>query len=285
MEFFKGANGLAYLIGLLAVAMIIEAIMPWRHGVKIDLARWLRNASMAFYTMMIFTLLPVLADYGGAVTAQARGIGLFNQIAAPIWPQLVFSVLALDLLTYGQHRATHKWYIFWRLHRVHHSDTHIDATTSLRFHPMETIARAAVELPVIFLLGVPPEAILLSFAIQTFSNTITHTNIALPRSMDRLAAGIFVTPHIHRLHHSTAPEHQYSNFGTIFTFWDRLFGTYCGPENLRKNETFGIEGPEQMPRESFANLALDPFRTPERAAIPTPFHAAAARQESASDDP
>ena len=270
MEFFKGVNGLYYLLALLAAGALAERLAPWRKFKTFGLARWLRNASMAFYGAIILNLIPFIAGYSGAVFAGENGIGLLNQIDLPLWAALAATVAVVDALSYIQHRILHQWYFFWRTHRVHHSDERIDVSTSLRFHPFETVFRATLEAGVIFLLGLPPEGILLSFGVLVFFNTITHANIAIPSAVDRAITWLFVTPAVHRLHHSTAPEHQFTNFGTVLTLWDRLFGTYCSHENLREDEAFGIEGAEAIEPESFANLALDPFRTPKDGAIPKP---------------
>ena len=151
---------------------------------------------------------------------------------------------------------------------MHHTDQHIDASTSLRFHPFETIFRAAFETGVVYLLGLPPEGLLISFAVHAAANTITHTNIALSPQIDRLVSTVFITPHVHRLHHSTAPEHLHRNFGTVFSVWDRLFGTFCPPGELTKSATFGVNGPENIEHETFGALALDPFRKPPGGGIP-----------------
>lgn len=270
MEIFKGASGLAYMAAVLAAALVIEAVVPWRRGIRIEIARWLRNASMAFYGAVILSLVPAFAGYGAAVAAEARGAGLFNAGAFPLWAQLIASFVVFDLMAYGEHRALHKWYFLWRAHRTHHADRHVDATTSLRFHPFETVFRAMVELPIVYLLGLPPEGVLFAFAIHVFINTATHANIALPAGLERVLSQVFITPRMHRLHHSTAPGHQYANFATTFSLWDRLFGSYCAVDNLHEDEIFGIEGPERIAEDTFANLALDPFRRPKDAAIPRP---------------
>lgn len=270
MELFKGASGLAYLVAVIAAALALETAVPWRRGVRIDPARWLRNASMAFYGAVILSLIPALAAYGGAVAAQERGFGLMNAVAVPFWAQLAIAIIAFDLLAYGEHRVLHRWYVFWRAHRVHHADRHVDATTSLRFHPIETVFRAAVEAPAVYLLALPPEGVLLAYAVHVVVNTATHSNIALPARLECALALVFITPRMHRLHHSTAPDHQYANFSTTFSLWDRLFGSYRAPDELRADEAFGIEGPEAIAQDTFANLALDPFRRPKDAAIPRP---------------
>ncbi len=268
MEFFKGVTGLYFALGVLASALVLEAIMPWRRGVKISLARWTRNASMSFYGFILLGMLPFLSTFGGALIADAHGIGLFNQIAAPLWVTALATIIAFDLVAYSVHRSLHKWYFLWRTHRTHHGDGHIDATTSLRFHPFETLIRAVIDLPVVFVLGLPAEAIVVNFVVLILVNTYTHTNIALAPAVERVVSRVFVTPHIHRLHHSAAPERLDTNFGTVFSLWDRMFNSFTPSDRLREGEIFGIEGPEAITPDSFANLALDPFRKPDHAAIP-----------------
>lgn len=282
MELFQGMNGVYYLVLLLAIALTAEAIAPWRRS-KVDLARWGRNASMTLYGMIAISLIPPLASMGAALTAETRGIGLLNIIELPMWVQLAISIVIIDLLSYVQHRMLHKWYFLWRAHRPHHSDEHIDATTSLRFHPFEVLFRAAIEVVVVVLLGLPPAALIISFAIDAIINTTAHSNLTLPPKADRLVSRILVTPHYHKLHHSTAPEHLDTNYATIFTFWDRLFGTAIESANLRDDEQFGLAGPERMERDSFANLALDPFRTPEGGAIPKRTDASLDAKPTAAD--
>ncbi|VAW07865.1 hypothetical protein MNBD_ALPHA05-2009, partial [hydrothermal vent metagenome] len=208
--------------------------------------------------------------YGAAMIAEARGLGVFNQISAPFWATVLTAIIAFDLTAYGVHRALHKWYFLWRTHRTHHGDAHIDATTSLRFHPFEALVRAVIDLPVVFLLGLPAEAIVVNFVVLTLVNTFTHTNIALAPAIERVVSRVLVTPHIHRLHHSAAPEYLDTNLGTIFSVWDQMFSTFTPSDRLRRDEIFGIEGPEAIIPDSFANLALDPFRKPDHAAIPKP---------------
>jgi len=270
MEFVKGWGGLYYLLAVLGAGMLLELAIPWRKGVKIDPIRWLRNASMAFYATVLLGLLPAIAAYGAAVTAQANGIGVMNMIAMPLWARLAISVLILDVVAYGEHRALHRWYFLWRIHRTHHTDVHLDASTSLRFHPLETIFRACVEFIVVFLTGIPPEGILLIYLVHVVVNVYTHGNFNAPIAIEKKLSAVFTTPSVHRLHHSTDEGRQYANFGTFLTVWDRLFGTFVGAENLRKDERFGVDGPEAMEADTFANLALDPFRKPKGGAIPRP---------------
>ncbi|MEM9617513.1 MAG: sterol desaturase family protein [Pseudomonadota bacterium] len=284
MEFFEGWSGIGYILGLLAIALAVEMIVPWRAR-AVDAGRWLRNASMAFYATIIIGLFPFLASMGSAASADAAGFGLLNVVNVPFWAELALAVIVIDILSYAEHRVLHRWYFFWRTHRTHHSDIHIDATTSLRFHPLESMFRAGIEAAVVFALALPAEGILLSFALSALSNTFTHTNVKLPARFERAMSYLFITPYVHRVHHSTRLENQYSNFGTIFSIWDRLLGTYRNSSNLHADEKFGLDENEKIEGETFASLALEPFRTPDNPRIPRPAGADALAPGEAAIDP
>lgn len=260
MELLKGVNGLIALATLLAAALVVERLAPWRRVARIDLARWARNLSMYFYSVVILGLMPFLASYGGAVAAEKSGFGLFNFVAIPHWAELAAAIVVLDAVAFAQHRALHRWYVAWRMHRVHHSDKLIDATTSLRFHPAETVFRAATELPVVYAFGLSPESMLLGFVVLALVNTATHMNVALPAAVERRLSTVFVTPGVHRIHHAADTLQQNQNFGTLLTLWDRLSGTFAPPGALGRDAALGLQGPEDLARETFANLALDPLR-------------------------
>ena len=259
MEFLEGAGGFAYFLAVILIVIVVERLFPWRR-MRIDFVRWLRNAAMNGYAIVIFALIPWISGIAAAEIAEAEGVGLLHLIDAPVWVGMGLAIVALDFLAYAQHRALHQWYLLWRLHRVHHTDAIVDATTSLRFHPLETVFRSLTEVVFVLLLGLPTEGLILGFAVFAFMNAYTHANLDLPGGFERAAALLFITPRAHRLHHSTIAENQYANFGTIFSFWDRLFRTWKGPAQLRDGEVFGVDGPEAPEKETFASLAFDPFR-------------------------
>lgn len=270
MEFLKGINGLLFVAALAAAALAIERVAPWRPVAGIDFARWARNLSMYFYGVVFLSLAPFLAAYGGAVAAERSGFGLFNQVAIPHWAELLATVVILDAVAFTQHRVLHLWYGLWRTHRVHHLDKLVDVTTSLRFHPAETVFRAATELLIVYAFGLSPEGMLIGFAVLTIANTATHMNIALPSKLERALCAVIVTPGVHRLHHAADTRQQNQNFGTLLTLWDRLSGTFAPPEALARDAALGLEGPEDLESETFANLALDPFRKRPREAATAP---------------
>lgn len=138
---------------------------------------------------------------------------------------IAVSVLALDLAAYLFHRFMHLDGL-WRVHRLHHSDRSFDAATSLRFHPIESALTVVWRLVWVIALGVPYLALLAHGLLSALFNTFTHANLRLPPRLSTALGAVFITPDLHRIHHSLDDSDSRHNFGTIFSFWDRLFGTY-----------------------------------------------------------
>ena len=262
MDIFTGYSAYAYLGVMLASVAVLEHFFAWRKSQTAYTARWLRAAALTLYTYLFLSIIPFLSVAGVSLIAQNLGVGLFNLIETPLWAQIIIALVVFDFLEFIEHRMLHRWPLLWRLHRVHHSDNHVDVSTSLRFHPFEGIFRAIIKSSVYFALGLPPEGVVAFFAMIVFVNTISHANLNLPVGLQRKLGLLIITPNVHRLHHTTASEYQNVNFGTVLSLWDKLGRTYVGPDALTKDLAFGLSGDEEQPeRETFASLALDPFRS------------------------
>lgn len=138
----------------------------------------------------------------------------------------IISFLMVDFLIYSFHFLSHKITFLWRLHSVHHVDEHVTAKTAVLHHPIESFVSLIYLLFFAVILGVPVVVLILYAGIAALHNFFTHANIALPTSLDRRLRYIIVTPDMHRTHHSIEMNEGNSNFGQIFSFWDRLFKTY-----------------------------------------------------------
>jgi sterol desaturase/sphingolipid hydroxylase (fatty acid hydroxylase superfamily) len=177
--------------------------------------------------MVISTLLVAVVIPGGlvawALQVQAFGWGVLTPL--PFWAQLLITVLLLDLAIYLQHALMHRVGWLWALHRVHHTDDHLDALSALRFHPLEILLSALYKAGLIALLGAPWQAVaLFEIALSTVA-LFSHSNIALPPRLERIVRQLLVTPVLHRWHHEYALELQRSQYGSLLSFWDRLFAT------------------------------------------------------------
>ena len=151
-------------------------------------------------------------------------------------------MLLLDLAIYLQHVMFHAVPGLWRLHRMHHADLDFDATTGLRFHPIEILISMGVKLAVVAALGPPAVAVLLFEVLLNATALFNHANINLPRRLDRVLRLVVVTPDMHRVHHSVDPRETNSNYGFNLPWWDRLLGTYVAqPAKGHKGMEIGIE--------------------------------------------
>jgi sterol desaturase/sphingolipid hydroxylase (fatty acid hydroxylase superfamily) len=212
-------------LGLLLILAGWEFMAPRRQLTRPRPARWFANLSLIAIdnavARLVFPVLPV----GMALIAQERGWGLFNHSGLPEATELVAAILFLDLIIYVQHRLFHRLPLFWRLHRMHHTDQDLDVTSGNRFHPIETTLSFAIKLAVVVALGASPAAVLWFEVILNGTSMFSHANIRLNLTLDHYLRQLLVTPDMHRVHHSVIPRETDSNFGFCLPWWDRLFGT------------------------------------------------------------
>ena len=237
-----------------------EALAPRRLRPLGRLARWPANIGIIVTNTVLLRLLFPAAAVGAAVWAAEAGIGLFQWIEAPVWAAIVVSMLALDLLIYGQHVAFHHVPMLWRLHRMHHMDRDVDFTTGLRFHPVEILLSAVIKFGAVMILGAPATAVILFEVILNSSSLFNHGNVRLGAA-DPVLRAILVTPDMHRVHHSVIPRETHSNFGFALSLWDRLFGTYrARPARGHDAMPLGLPVFRAPADGGFLQLLLSPLR-------------------------
>lgn len=236
---------LGVFLGVFALMSSAEAAWPRRPRLFTRRQRWPTNLLIlaiggAAVRGMAVLSVPLVA-VAAASWAAARGIGLLNVVAAPGWLAIAGSVLLLDLLIWAQHLASHRIPLFWRLHRVHHADRDIDASTALRFHPIEIALSMLVKCAAVLALGAPVVAVIIFEIVLNGMAIFNHANVRLPSSIDRLLRRLLVTPDMHRVHHSTDPREHHRNFGFNLSIWDRLFSTYrAQPDAGHDRMTIGL---------------------------------------------
>jgi sterol desaturase/sphingolipid hydroxylase (fatty acid hydroxylase superfamily) len=245
MDFLLGHEAsvrMAAFIGILSAMMAWELAAPRRRLDVPRVIRWSNNLGLVVIDTAILRLaFPVLA-VGIASLAQSKGWGLFNVVDVPVWVAVVASILILDLAIYLQHVIFHAVPALWRLHRMHHADLDFDATTGLRFHPVEIVLSMAIKLAVVGAIGAPPVAVLAFEVILNATSLFNHGNVLLPPAVDRVLRLVLVTPDMHRVHHSSDPRETNSNYGFSVPWWDRLLGTYVAqPAKGHVDMEIGIE--------------------------------------------
>ncbi|WP_245513735.1 sterol desaturase family protein [Antarcticimicrobium luteum] len=233
---------LAAFLGVLVVMALWELAAPRRRRDIPRVIRWTNNIALVVLDTLILRLSFPILTVGLAVMAEERGWGLFNNVDLPTWVVVIASMLVLDLAIYLQHVMFHAVPALWRLHRMHHADLDFDATTGLRFHPVEILISMGIKLAVVAALGPPAVAVLLFEVLLNATALFNHANIDLPRPIDRVLRLIVVTPDMHRVHHSVDPSETNSNFGFNLPWWDRLLSTYVAlPAKGHDGMTIGIE--------------------------------------------
>ena len=205
--------------------MLAEALAPKRPGPIRRKERWRANLLLTTLNIIVLGLLPV-TFFGTAVWGQERALGLFNLVALPLPALVVGTLLARGFISFFTHFLMHKIPILWRLHRVHHLDTELDVSTTVRGHPVEFAANAVIGVPIVMALGLTPWVLLLYEILDAAVTLFSHANIRLPRGLDHMLRYVIVTPELHRVHHSSWQPETDSNFSAVFPVWDILFRTF-----------------------------------------------------------
>jgi sterol desaturase/sphingolipid hydroxylase (fatty acid hydroxylase superfamily) len=233
--------------GMIVLFGAVEFLFPQFPEHADRARRWPTNFGLGILNGLIVSSVPVLT-VGSAQWAASHDVGLLNWIAAPWWMALPCTLLVKSLGQYAFHRISHMNPLLWRLHRVHHCDVHLDVSSALRTHPLEMIASIVFMIPVAVIFGLSPIVLAVYESVEAIVNMLTHMNVRIPATAERYARLLLVTPGLHRLHHSVVQAETDSNYGNVFSFWDRLFGTYRG-ETIQPAGTFrfGLDdvGPER----------------------------------------
>jgi sterol desaturase/sphingolipid hydroxylase (fatty acid hydroxylase superfamily) len=262
---------------MIGAASALELVIGRRRTPRPRRSRWPTNiglgclARLATGTMILW-LHATMTIWGYRV-----GDGFFDSLG---WqPALKYGafLLVVDFGQYWGHRLQHSVPVLWRIHSIHHTELEVDATTTARVHPLQALVNIATATVALFLgLG----GIVLGFRTlkQAFS-VASHTNIRVPARLDRVLRWVIVTPSYHLVHHSSVDTETNSNYCSVFTFWDRLFGTYTEISRVGVGPgAFGLSTRQDMSRLGFWSLMMLPFRTGFPS--PDPLGTSAAAQKS-----
>ena len=248
------------LMGGIVFFWILEGILP----LFAFQYRKVRHAGMNLF----FTLTTAIVGFGLAGVllwasdfTASRQIGLLYLVEMPLWTQVILGVLLLDLIgAYLVHWVEHRVVWMWKFHVVHHSDPHVDVTTGLRHHPGETVFRVGFTILAVLIIGAPIGVVMLYQSLSVLFAHLTHANINLPRRVDRWLSWVLVTPGMHKVHHHYQQPLTDTNFGNIFSLWDRLFGTFAYVPDTR-TLTYGIDTHMKAEEnDRLGNLLAIPFQ-------------------------
>ena len=255
------------LVGGLTFFWLIEGALPlfvfkykkWRHAVPnlfFTITTIIINFSLAF-------LLLKSADF-----VMANDFGILNWLPeTPIWLYIIIGVLLMDFIgAYVPHFIEHKIKPLWMIHLVHHTDHKVDTTTANRHHPLESVIRYTFTLLGVFIIGAPIGIVMLYQSMSLIATQFSHANIKLPKKVDHALSYFLVSPDMHKVHHHYVLPYTDSNYGNIFSIWDRLLGTYMKLD--RDKLIYGVDVfPNEEENGNIWSLLKQPFQKYQKPTI------------------
>ena len=236
----------------------LEGIIPFFSSQNHRTLHAKLNLSLASLNLMILLPSGILMAFMLEWSKNAwPGIAM---LALPTVAKAIMIILLIDLWMYIWHRLNHESAFLWKFHSVHHSDPTLDVTTSWRFHYIEILISELLRLPLFMLLGAGIEHLLLYSLIMTPIIEFQHSNVSIAPALDRLLRLIIPSPMMHRLHHSSLRNEHDSNYGSMLSLWDRLFGTLLTKDNIG-NLSLGLDNESDSDKQQLSALLLRPFRS------------------------
>ncbi len=252
------------IVGGITIFWFLEGLFPlvrfnykkWQHAIPnffFTLTTIVINLSMAF-------LLLNTSDW-----TIHNNFGLLQWIPGlTLWGEIILGVLLLDFVgAYLPHYTEHRIKPLWMIHLVHHSDPNVDTTTANRHHPLESVIRFLFTLLGVFIIGTSIGIVMLYQALSLVSTQFNHANIRLPKKLDQWISYIFVSPDMHKIHHHYRLPYTDTNFGNIFSIWDRMLGTFSNYE--REKIIYGVDVfPDEKKNSQIKSLLKQPFEKYKR---------------------
>jgi sterol desaturase/sphingolipid hydroxylase (fatty acid hydroxylase superfamily) len=257
-------TNVGFILAVMAIGGLLEIAVPF-FAAKSDRDR--RHANMAF-TALGFLMNWLLSSAAAVLALSLRPAGLLSVTAWSPTIRIVLGVVLLDFsVGYLSHRTLHASSTLWRFHRIHHCDDFVDVTTTYRTHPVETIWRFLFSVVPVWLVGIPAQAVLIQRLLQTTFGIIEHSNVRLPREVDRALSVLLVTPNLHKIHHSRLRAETNSNYANVLTVWDRLLGTFTRSDRAY-TVVYGLDDANPAQLGSFSALLAMPFEAVETVSVP-----------------
>lgn len=229
MEFDTDHARFAMFVGGFVFFFAVETLFARRRLTTPRVTRLAFHVGVATVNTVIIRTLTYVPLLLWSVHVEAQGWGLSRMLGLAGWTELLASLVVLDFFIYLWHRANHRVRFLWRFHKAHHSDPEMDVTTALRFHPGELLISALVKAGWILIWGPTATAWFLFEVSISLAAQFHHTNIDFPDRIERPLRWLVVTPRLHAAHHAVDRAFGNHNFATVFSIWDRLFGSWATP--------------------------------------------------------
>ncbi len=257
-SFSSSVTAIAVILATMGVVAAIEIVIPLHAR-----GRWHRdhlapNLALTLLTFGTNVFLNV-ALLALVVFLETKRFGLLGLLSDAPLAAAFLGIAALDLAFYAAHVSWHSIPALWRFHAVHHSDPAVDVTTTIRQHPVESLMRYAAMAAMVVVVGPSAAAFAVYRVASAVNGLLEHANIRAPRWLDRLLSLVTSWPHMHKVHHSRRPAQTDTNFGNLFSVWDRLFGTFT-PSWQGTQIHYGLDGLDVPRVQSTRGLLALPFR-------------------------
>ena len=248
------------LVGGITFFWVLEGALPL---FKFNYKKWQHAFPNLFFTVTTiivnFSLAFLLLK--SADWVQVNEFGIINWLPEmPLWLYAVLGVVLLDFFgAYLAHFVEHKVSRLWMIHLVHHTDHKVDTTTANRHHPLESIIRFTFTLFGVFVVGAPIAIVMIYQSMSLIFTQFTHANIKMNKTIDKLLSYFIISPDMHKVHHHNMLPYTDSNYGNIFSIWDRIFGTYMYLN--REKIVYGVDTfPDETTNSSLKELLKQPFQ-------------------------
>jgi sterol desaturase/sphingolipid hydroxylase (fatty acid hydroxylase superfamily) len=231
--------------------LCFELVRPYRKPSVSKMQRLVTNISLTVLNSAVLSLIFASATINTALYVSEKQLGLLNIISLPLWLKAFLAVLFMDFMLYVWHLLNHEVPLFWRFHRVHHSDLNMDVSTATRFHIGELAISAVIKVCLIYFIGADLISVIIFESLLVLTAQFQHSSLNAPESFEKFFWIFFVPPSMHRIHHSVKILERDTNYGTILSVWDRLLGTLL----------------KDIPQETII-IGVGPYREPEKLGLP-----------------
>jgi sterol desaturase/sphingolipid hydroxylase (fatty acid hydroxylase superfamily) len=247
--------------GGLVFFLALELLAPYRGSSVSKWKRWANNLALTFFNSFLLQLIFSSAIITTAVYAQTHKMGILNMLEAPSWIKILITVVFMDFMLYVWHLLNHIMPLLWRFHRVHHSDLNMDVSSATRFHIGELAISAVIKICIIFFLCPSYLGVLIFESAVLLFTQFHHSSLKVPKWVETVWWIFFVPPFMHRIHHSVITKERNSNYGAIFSIWDRILGTLLTNVD-QKRIRIGVGAYTKPDKLHFHHLLAMPFAKP-----------------------
>ena len=258
-ENISSLNRALILISGITIFWVIEGIVPFKF---LDYKKWkhsIPNFLLTLTTIIVNFFFAFLLVFAADWTNE-NNFGILQIVNSTTLVSIILGLLVLDLIgAYLPHLVQHKVKLLWYIHIVHHTDHKVDTTTANRHHPFESVVRFIFTFIGIFISGAPIGLVLMYQSLSVIASQFNHANIQISNKVDKILSYVIVSPNMHKVHHHFELPYTDSNYGNIFSIWDRLFGTYM---ELNKEEIiYGVDTDlDEVQNSKFTSLIERPFK-------------------------